>query len=317
MDAHLQPLQPSKLVVTRHAWLKLHTQPVYTLQGNPAKPGYFISAGADRQVVEWNAAEPETARLLARSTGSVYALALDGLGKRLCIGQNHDGLNWLDLETRQTLKTFTAKAESFFFIEWTPHGWLAGTSAGRLLRFDQETLTLTCEVQLSSTRLRAIVTNPNKTTYFVADADGWIYALDAQTLNIAFKQKAHDSGVLSLCLSPNKPILYSAGRDAHLYAWEIRDEGLVGIAQVSAHLFSIHALAITPDGRMLATGSMDKTIKIWNPDSLELIKVIDQSRYGSHSSSVNKLLWLPKPDVLVSCSDDCSVALWRLQEPSA
>ena len=315
LEANLPPPIPGKLTVNRQALLKGHTQPIYELKSNPAKPGYFFSAGADRQVVEWNVVEPETARLKAKATGSVYAIAIDTEGKRLCIGQNFDGIMWLDVARQQTLKSIASKTESIFFIECTQHGWLIGMSSGRVLICSFDLLEIKREMRLSATRLRAVAVGKN--FLWIADADGWIYAINASTLEMHYKVQAHPNGVLSLCLNEEGTMLFSGGRDAQLRAWEVGENMLIKAAEVSAHLFSIHALALKPGGRLLATGSMDKTIKIWNPATLELIKVIDQARYGSHSSSVNKLLWLQKPDVLVSCSDDRSIAVWQLLEPTA
>jgi WD repeat-containing protein 61 len=41
--------------------------------------------------------------------------------------------------------------------------------------------------------------------------------------------------------------------------------------------------------------------------------VIDKPRHGGHGNSVNKLLWKKRERQLVSCSDDRSAMVWRLQ----
>jgi WD40 repeat protein len=58
---------------------------------------------------------------------------------------------------------------------------------------------------------------------------------------------------------------------------------------------------------------MDKTIKVWNAQTFELIKVIDKVRHAGHGTSINKLLWLPYHDYLISGSDDRNLSVWKVE----
>jgi WD40 repeat protein len=57
---------------------------------------------------------------------------------------------------------------------------------------------------------------------------------------------------------------------------------------------------------------MDKSIKVWDAVSFKLLKVIDRARYAGHGTSINKLLWTPYQNQVVSCSDDRSLSVWKL-----
>ena len=57
---------------------------------------------------------------------------------------------------------------------------------------------------------------------------------------------------------------------------------------------------------------MNKTIKIWDLESQKLLKVIDEGRHNGHKNSVNKLFWFRYSDLLVTCSDDRTLAVWDL-----
>jgi WD40 repeat protein len=57
---------------------------------------------------------------------------------------------------------------------------------------------------------------------------------------------------------------------------------------------------------------MDKSIKLWDARDLKLKKVIDKARNASHGTSVNKLLWREKDQVLLSASDDRTISMWNL-----
>ena len=65
------------------------------------------------------------------------------------------------------------------------------------------------------------------------------------------------------------------------------------------------------DESLFTSASSDKTIKIWNAQNFELIKVIDKERNDSHTNCINKLLWM-NDETLVSCSDDRAVMVWKI-----
>jgi WD40 repeat protein len=56
---------------------------------------------------------------------------------------------------------------------------------------------------------------------------------------------------------------------------------------------------------------MDKTIKVWN-EELDLLKVVDLERNDSHTNCINKVEWLDE-NMFVSCSDDRSLVLWKVE----
>ncbi|MBK7939593.1 MAG: hypothetical protein IPJ82_22020 [Lewinellaceae bacterium] len=83
------------------------------------------------------------------------------------------------------------------------------------------------------------------------------------------------------------------------------------VSEQPAHLFTLNHIVFSPDGQFFATASRDKTIKIWDAATFQLLKVVDTIRNGGHINSVNRLLWLP--GCLVSCSDDRTVMLWWVE----
>ena len=79
-------------------------------------------------------------------------------------------------------------------------------------------------------------------------------------------------------------------------------------------MFTVNALAFNTDKSLLFSGSRDKTIKVWNADTLELIKVIEGIRDDEHLNSLNSLLWCPDQDYLISGSDDKSIGIWKIEK---
>ena len=111
--------------------------------------------------------------------------------------------------------------------------------------------------------------------------------------------------------SPDEKTRVSGARDAHLKLWNTADYLLE--ENVVAHLYAINYLSFREDGKYLVTCSMDKSLKIWDSTSRNLLKVIDKARNAGHGTSINKVFWSTYSGVIVSVSDDRSVAIWQIE----
>ena len=62
-----------------------------------------------------------------------------------------------------------------------------------------------------------------------------------------------------------------------------------------AHTTTIYIIAVSPNGKMFATGSADKTAKIWNFETGEV-----KFTLVGHSSHVSSLAWTPDSARLIT-----------------
>jgi WD40 repeat protein len=107
-------------------------------------------------------------------------------------------------------------------------------------------------------------------------------------------------------------LLFSGGRDALLKVWKL-DQTPILLETINAHWFTINDLQISPNGNFLISASRDKTIKIWDIKTLELLKVLDRFKnIGGHTHSVNRLLWLDN-ETFVSGGDDKKICVWKME----
>ena len=77
------------------------------------------------------------------------------------------------------------------------------------------------------------------------------------------------------------------------------------------HFDSIRALAFSPDGKILASASRDKSIKLWDVTSGLLLRTLK-----SHSETVTSIAFADEGKTLVSGSDDHTLKLWDVRTGS-
>ena len=76
--------------------------------------------------------------------------------------------------------------------------------------------------------------------------------------------------------------------------------------QVLAHLpDSFQCLAWSPDGTLVASGSDDNTVRLWEARSGQLVRTLE-----GHTDSVTSVAWAPDGQQLASGSGDSTVRLW-------
>lgn len=72
----------------------------------------------------------------------------------------------------------------------------------------------------------------------------------------------------------------------------------------------VTTVAISPDGRYVAAGSLDKVVRVWDAQSGYLVE-----RLEGHKDSVYSVAFAPNGKDLVSGSLDKTIKLWELGAP--
>ena len=75
----------------------------------------------------------------------------------------------------------------------------------------------------------------------------------------------------------------------------------------------IYKLAISIDNKLADSVSRDKSIKLWEVDSFNILKKIDRRMDKGHSHSVNDISWINEKEFF-SAGDDRIIRRWKVAE---
>lgn len=129
--------------------------------------------------------------------------------------------------------------------------------------------------------------------------------------------KEHNLAITCIVISACGNYIYSGSKDNSIVKWSISDgkkiKGVVGSRNpdLGGRGASVLCLAISSDGKFLASGGLSKCVYIWNPDTMELLHT-----FRKHMKSVTGLAFRKGTHQLFSASEDKSVKIWNLDEMS-
>jgi WD40 repeat protein len=87
-----------------------------------------------------------------------------------------------------------------------------------------------------------------------------------------------------------------------------RPEPPLWLRSLEGHTHWVLAVAVSPDGRTIVSGSDDRTVKVWEAESGRLLRSLE-----GHTGGVNAVAVSPDGRTIVSGSDDRTVKVWEAE----
>lgn len=113
---------------------------------------------------------------------------------------------------------------------------------------------------------------------------------------------AHRERVTSVSIAPNRQSILSSG-DNLAKLWTLSGKE---IATFEGHRDQVNTAIYSPDGRTIATGSIDQTIRLWNLEGALLATI------QGHGAAVMNLSFSPAGTQLLSASADKTARVWQV-----
>lgn len=290
-----------------------HKDCLYSLLADTESP-FFFTAGGDGLVARWDISQPADATLAARVADNIYSMLHWPGSKALLLGTHTGGLHLIDLVENQELHLYRKNPAPIFAMEWSSDQLFVAHGDGHVSRWSQDgekSLALDFHLSAAEAALRCLAVHPSEELLAVGSSDHSIRLLNRRGEE-QLRLLGHANSVFSLLWLAGGKYLLSGSRDAHLAVWETASGNL--LEKIPAHMFTINHLLHLPELGVVASAGRDKTIKLWDDKTLELLKVADYEKFPgkAHSHSVNKLAWHAPSQQLLSVGDDRKFIIWQI-----
>ncbi|CAG9938181.1 unnamed protein product [Clonostachys rosea f. rosea IK726] len=157
--------------------------------------------------------------------------------------------------------------------------------------------------------------SPNGSFIASASADGTIRIWDAATGSHMDTLVGHMAGVSCIAWSPDSNTIASGSDDKAIRLWDrvtgrpktTARKSAAGneMAPLRGHHNYIHCLAFSPKGNILASGSYDEAVFLWDVRAGRLMRSLP-----AHSDPVSGIDFCPDGTLVVSCSTDGLIRVW-------
>lgn len=249
-----------------------------------SKDGKWIASTAGSEIHIWDAESAKLKTSLKGHEKAVSALAFHPDGNGLASGSDDTSVRLWDLGTG--METFNLNSDGdkktkaqIYSVTFSPNGKLLAVVNGNgLLQIWNPTN------EKAKRLVSGFDAHPGSTAYQV------VFGKDT---SVIFTSGSDNKAKQWVGLGPDGENLPGHGRPT----------------PIEGHTNNVTALAVTRDGKFLATGSTDKTIRLWDMSSgnARLARV-----FQGHSEEVTALAFSPDGKTLASGSQDQSVRFWKV-----
>ena len=318
------------------AWTQ---QVIYSLDGRT-----LASCSRDRTVRLWNLDSGSCIGVLKSHQARVRAIAFTSDGKTLVSAEDDRVIKLWDVDTqtvKQTLKGHTNNVRSIII---TPDGrTIVSSSDDGSIRFWSLNGKCLRTIEAHSQAVWAIAISPDGSLIASGSVDNTVklrdvnsgslvttfrhqgsvshvaFSPDGQTIasasydrtvrlwNIITKRQlkilTHQDWVQSLVF--NEDILITCSRDRKIQYWNIERGEVQTI--VNSYSDGIWAIAVSPDGKHIASTGDEQTIQLWNVARNKIERVLT-----GHSKNIWSVAYSQDNRFLASASDDCTVRIWSV-----
>ncbi len=294
-----------------------HDQRVWSLAFSP-NGQVLVSGSEDLTIKLWDAAIGKCFQTLEGHSKWVKAVAFSPNGQWLASGSYDFSIRLWEVSTGQSLKTMQGHTNVVTAVTFSPDGqWLASSSFDQTLKlWDIKTGQCLKTFQGHTNRVWTVAFSPDNNQLVSGGDDHATKLWDIKTGQCDKTLKGHTNSVFSIALSPDCQILASGHEDQSIKLWNFSKGECLQTLQ--GHTNRVWSVAFAPstkqennsdtDEVVLATGSADRMIKLWNYKTGKCLKTLQ-----GHTSWVWSVAFSPDSQYLASTSYDQTVKLWDVR----
>jgi WD40 repeat protein len=274
--------------------------------------GKFLATGSyDGTVRLWDLSGNPIA--IREHPEPITSLGFSRDGRFLAIGFDDGTARLWNLSGKQI--TVKGHQDTLWSVCISPNRrFLATGSADRTVRLWDLSGNLIIELKGHQDEVWSVCFSPDSQFVASGSSDRSVRVWDLSGNQIA-ELKGHQGPVWSVCFSPDGRFLATGSRDRTAQLWKLsplNKGGQGGNASgnqmmtiLTGHQDAVTSVCFSPDGRFLATGSLDRTTRLWDLSAKQIV-------LRGHRGPVESVCFSPDSQSIATVSDDRSLRLWDL-----
>jgi WD40 repeat protein len=263
------------------------------------------SASRDHTVRLWRIASRRSGGLRLRGhTQPVHAVAFSPDSRELASAGRDRSVRLWDVAARQPRQAPLVHRADLLSVAYAPDGrWLAGGAGnGQLLLWERGRGSAPRLLEGHGREVYSVAFSPDSRLLASGGSDGRVQLWELPAGRAGRTLSGHGDAVYGVAFGAGAS-LYSAGRDRAILEWDLASGQPAPLARLPE---AIHALAVSPDGQLLAAGCGDATVRLFDlasrrPSGAPLL---------GHQHWVLSVAFSPDGTTLASGSSDGMVRLW-------
>lgn len=296
-------LDPGRLQVVK-SFLE-HEGPVLQIAFS-SSGSYLASGSADGTARIWSTDSGSSLKAFSGS-GWVQAIAFSPDGDFFASGGNDRFVQLWNMDGLR-VATFPEQRAFVFAVGFSSDGktLAIGSGDGLISLWDWTNGAKLGERQLSNNAVYDLSFRPDGKMLAAANLQGGLFVLDASTTSLTLLCRGFGmpASVLSVAYSPVADLL-AFGNDAGEVVL-VDPLACIIKARLQGHEDNVNAVAFSPDGQLLVSGSRDQSIMVW--DVLQETKIVQLRQ----DSSVETVAFAPRGFLIASGEEDGEITLWGI-----
>ena len=285
---------------------KIHLNGVISIKFYPFS-NRIVTIGQDKSIKISNYSLENTIDSMDMHPGGITALEISSVAGFIITASKEDYkiYIWEFLTFRNVTKLGGHQAE-ITALKTAVHSdkLISGSLDGTIKIWDLKTDALEQSIQTSLQIFCVELTN-DEFTIISTHEDATLRLWDIESGELIGRTQNYPKPFKVIALTPDSSMILSALNGLKkLFLNKIKSKSII-----NQHQKPIRSLVLSPDNTLLAAGSDDFTISIWDADSMKLRKFIE-----GHTKTVTSLLFTPNSKFLISGSEDHWIKAWEMPD---
>jgi len=265
-------------------------------------------ASMDGTVRKWDVhSDNEESRVVYEFDNIVSDIAISTDDTMLAMGSKNRAVVW-DLNNNLIMQDFKALKGSVFGVEFSPDTNLLSIAHGS--RVDIWNLALQQVLHVLSDhfgQINSVSFSSDSKLLVTTGNDEKVILWNVKQGTKIQTFEGHSSYVRNAGFSTDNSSIYSVAWDNTIRVWDINNQDDVKLAGGS-HIDDVNAVAISPDGNIIASASVDKSIHLRDTQTGKILHILK-----GHKEEVFDISFTYDGTVLASGSRDRTVKLWSVK----